>query len=151
MSILSKIFSGQASDLVKNTGDVIDNLTTSDEEKMKAKNKLSGVVFDAMDKLQQSQRDVLMQETKGNWLQRSWRPIVMLCFAFIVMYAYFIEPAFIGGPGIADSLNDNFWQLLKLGIGGYVVGRSTEKIAGTVTNRADLPFLRKKDRDKHYG
>lgn len=154
MSILSNIFSKGANNLIKNSGDVIDNLATSDDEKMKAKNQLSEVVFDAIGEMQQAQRDVLTTEAKGNWLQRSWRPILMLAFGFIVVYAYFFEPAFLlseGETGIAESLNPNFWGLLKLGVGGYIIGRSTEKVASTVTSRVDMPFLRKKDRSKYYG
>ncbi len=154
MSFLSKLFSKGANDLIKSGGNVIDQIATSDEEKMKAKNELSKHVFDALGKIQEGQREVLLSETRGNWLQRSWRPILMLAFGFIVIYAYFIEPAFFLGAdetGIAESLNDNFWGLLKLGIGGYIIGRSTEKVAGTVTNRIDMPFLRKKDRKNIYG
>jgi len=154
MSFLSKLFSKGANDLIKSGGNVIDKIATSDEEKMKAKNELSKHVFDALGKIQEGQREVLLSETRGNWLQRSWRPILMLAFGFIVIYAYFIEPAFFLGAdetGVAESLNDNFWGLLKLGIGGYIIGRSTEKVAGTVTNRIDMPFLRKKDRKNIYG
>jgi len=96
----------------------------------------------------------LVTEARGNWLQRSWRPILMLAFGFIVVYAYFFEPAFLlneGEHGIANTLNPNFWGLLKLGVGGYIIGRSTEKVASTVTSRVDIPFLRKKDRNKYYG
>lgn len=154
MSFLSKLFSKGANDLIKNGGQVIDKIATSDEEKMQAKNQLSELVFDAMGKLQESQREVLVTEARGNWLQRSWRPILMLAFGFIVVYAYFIEPAFIlsdGENGIAQTLNPNFWGLLKLGVGGYIIGRSTEKVASAVTSRVDMPFLRKKDRNKYYG
>jgi hypothetical protein len=154
MSFLSGIFSKGASDLVKNGGNIIDKLSTTDEEKLKAKNELSGLVFNALGKMQEAQRDVLVTETRGNWLQRSWRPVLMLSFGFIVMYAYFFEPAFLlsdGEAGVADTLNENFWGLLKLGVGGYIIGRSTEKVATTVTSKIDAPFLRRKDRRKYYG
>jgi hypothetical protein len=154
MSFLSRIFSKEASDLVKNGGRIIDNLSTTDEEKLKAKNELSGLVFEALNKMQEAQRDVLVTEAKGNWLQRSWRPILMLAFGFIVVYAYFFEPAFLlsdGELGVSETLNPKFWELLKLGVGGYIIGRSTEKVASTVTSRIDVPFLKRKDRRKYYG
>lgn len=59
-------------------------------------------------------------------LQRSWRPLVMLVFAFIVLYSKVIAPLF--NLPIAP-LEPQFWTLLELGLGGYVIGRSLEKIA----------------------
>lgn len=52
---------------------------------------------------------------------------------------------------MAEQLKPEFWELLKLGLGGYVIGRSAEKIANSVTKNVDLPFLRKKDRKDVYG
>ena len=40
MSILSKIFSGGAKDLVEGVGGVLDNLTTTKAEKLEAKRKM---------------------------------------------------------------------------------------------------------------
>ena len=154
MSILSKIFSKGANDLLTSGGKIIDNIATSEEEKLKAKNELSATVFEALSNLQNAQRDVIVTEAKGNWLQRSWRPILMLAFGFIVVYAYFFEPAFLLGKedeGVSEILDPKFWELLKLGVGGYIIGRSTEKVASTVTNKIDMPFFRKKDRKDIYG
>ncbi len=54
----------------------------------------------------------------------------MLAFGFIVIYVKFIAPLF-SLP--IPPLENEFWDLLQLGIGGYVVGRSAEKIAGNIT------------------
>ena len=76
------------------------------------------------------QTEIIVAEAKGNWLQRSWRPILMLAFGFIVIYVKFVAPLFnLQSP----ELENEFWNLLQLGIGGYVIGRSAEKIAGNIT------------------
>ena len=80
--------------------------------------------------LQKLQTEIVLAEANGNWLQRSWRPILMLAFGFIVIYVKFVAPLF--GLRI-PPLENEFWNLLQLGIGGYVVGRSAEKIAGNIT------------------
>jgi hypothetical protein len=49
----------------------------------------------------------------------------MLSFGFIIIYVKFIAPLF---SLTIPPLEVEFWSLLKLGIGGYVVGRSGEKI-----------------------
>jgi len=67
-----------------------------------------------------AQLSVLVSEMSGNWLQRSWRPITMLTFLLLVVCDSFGLLAF--------RLADEAWTLLQLGLGGYVVGRSGEKI-----------------------
>ena len=76
------------------------------------------------------QTEIIVTEAKGNWLQRSWRPILMLAFGFIVIYIKFIAPLF---NLTTPELENEFWNLLQLGIGGYVIGRSAEKISKNVT------------------
>lgn len=147
MTILSKIFSSGAKELTDSVGGILDNVLTNDEEKSSAKQKLTSVIMDAFDKIQTLQAAIISKEATGNWLQRSWRPLVMLSFAFVVVYAFFIQPAFFPNSiSVRDELPEEFWGLLKIGLGGYVVGRSVEKVANTVTRNIDLPFLRKKDR-----
>ena len=71
---------------------------------------------------------VLTEEARGTWLQRSWRPLVMLTFALIVLAGTFTSL-----PMLADT--SRFWDLLEIGLGGYVVGRSGEKIVQAFTGK----------------
>lgn len=127
---MKKILSWFSGGLVSEIGKVIDNLFTSDEERLNAKNEVFKVLQEQKLKLQELQTEIILAEAKGNWLQRSWRPILMLAFGFIVIYVKFVAPLF-GLP--IPELENEFWNLLQLGIGGYVIGRSAEKIAGNIT------------------
>tara|TARA_R110000765_G_scaffold20339_2_gene52858 strand:- start:12 stop:404 length:393 start_codon:yes stop_codon:yes gene_type:complete len=127
---MKKILSWFSGGLVTEVGKVIDNLFTSDEERLNAKNEVFKVLQEQKLKLQQLQTEIILAEANGNWLQRSWRPILMLSFGFIVIYVKFIAPLF-SLP--IPPLEDEFWDLLQLGIGGYVVGRSVEKVAKNIT------------------
>jgi len=151
MSIITKIISKGTKDILDSGGKIIDTLTTNDDKKLKAKNELTSTVMDALGNIQDAQKEAILSETQGNRLQRSWRPIVMLTFAFIVVYAYFLQPAFFPKAiDMTEALPDMFWELLKIGLGGYVIGRSVEKIARDVTKNADITILRKKDRKDNY-
>jgi len=78
----------------------------------------------------QTQGKIIEAEAKGDsWLQRSWRPITMLVFVFIIANNYIIYPyiSHFGGKAISLSIPPDMWSLLKIGLGGYVVGRSIEK------------------------
>ena len=127
---MKKILDFLSGNVVKEIGGIIDNLFTNDEERINAKNKIIQVLKEKELELQKMQTDIIIAEAKGNWLQRSWRPILMLAFGFIVIYVKFIAPLF-SLP--IPPLEDEFWNLLQLGIGGYVVGRSVEKVAKNIT------------------
>jgi len=126
---MKKVFECITGDIIKSVGKVIDNLFTSDEERIEAKNKVYQILKEKELELRKMQTEVIVTEAQGNWLQRSWRPILMLGFGFIVMYNKFFAPAF-GLPNA--ELEGEFWNLLQLGVGGYVIGRSAEKIAKDV-------------------
>ncbi len=72
-------------------------------------------------RLMEAQSSIIRSESGGqSWLQRSWRPIVMLSFLLLVICDSFGLLAF--------RLADQAWTLLQIGLGGYVIGRSAEKI-----------------------
>ena len=127
---MKKIFDWFGGSVIKDLLGGLDKLFTSKEEKIKAESIIKQILIEKQLELQQMQTDVIIAEAKGNWLQRSWRPILMLSFGFIVIYVKFIAPVF--GFTIPE-LEIEFWELLKIGIGGYVVGRSVEKVAKNVT------------------
>lgn len=143
MGLLDKIFTKGAKELTDSVGGVIDKFVTTDSEKLKAKKELSEIVLTKLNELSSFQKEVILSETQGNSLQRNWRPIVMLAFAAIVVYGKFIAPAF---DLPSAPLETEFWGLLELGIGGYVIGRTAEKITTKVTDNIDMSFLKKKDR-----
>lgn len=141
--VLKKIFSAGAKELTESVGNILDNLTTSGEEVQEAKTKITDKVNDTLYKVMDLQAEVMKTEMTGNWLQRSWRPLVMLAFAAVVVIGAFYPIPYI-------ETDHQFWNLLELGLGGYVVGRSVEKVADSVTKNIDLGSLRKKDRKDLY-
>ena len=127
---MKKILNWFTTGVIGEIGKVIDNLFTSEEERINAKNEVFKVLQEQQLELQKLQTEIIVTEANGNWLQRSWRPILMLAFGFIVIYVKFIAPLF-SLP--IPPLENEFWNLLQLGIGGYVVGRSVEKVACNIT------------------
>lgn len=58
-----------------------------------------------------------------SWLARSWRPLTMLTFtALIVLHWLGFTPENLPPEQVLSLL-----ELVKLGLGGYVIGRSLEK------------------------
>ena len=122
---MKKIIDWFGGSVIKDLLGGLDKLFTSKEEKIKAESIIKQILIEKQLELQKMQTEIILAEAKGNWLQRSWRPILMLSFGFIVIYVKFIAPMF-SLP--IPPLEDQFWSLLNLGIGGYVVGRSAEKV-----------------------
>ncbi len=127
---MKKILNWFTTGVISEIGKVIDSLFKSEEERIKAKNEVFKVLQEQQMELQKLQTEIIVSEAKGNWLQRSWRPILMLAFGFIVIYVKFLAPLF---DFKIPELENEFWNLLQLGIGGYVVGRSAEKISKNIT------------------
>ena len=113
----------------KPAADLVDKLHTSDDERLRAKGHLLDVqaaamqrVFDYETEMIKGQQAIVSSEAKSEHLiVAAWRPITMLTFLVLAV-----------GDSLgllATPLRDEAWMLLQLGIGGYVVGRSGEKIA----------------------
>ena len=124
----------------------LDELFTSKEERLQAENVIKNILVQKELELIKMQSSIIITEATGNWLQRSWRPILMLSFGFIVMYVKFIGPVF---QLHVPPLEDEFWNLLQLGIGGYVIGRTGEKMMESFANpNAKLRRERRMSRKK---
>ena len=81
-------------------------------------------------KLLEAQSSIVLAEVKGQWLQRNWRPMLMLIFMAIIANNYILFPylSLFTEKAVMLELPDFMWQTIKIGIGGYVGGRSVEKV-----------------------
>lgn len=129
---------GPIGSLVKEVGGVIDSLSTSKEEKLDAQRKLVELqrafqtkVMEVDVQFAAQQAEVIRAEVQGeSYLARNWRPILMLTFTYIIAHNFVIAPIFsLGSLAVPDQM----WELLKIGMGGYIFGRSAEKIIPGVT------------------
>ena len=79
----------------------------------------------------QEQSKIIQAEAKSDsYLAKNWRPITMLVFVFIIANNYIFFPyiSLFGGSATALPIPPDMWQLLKLGLSGYIIGRSAEKV-----------------------
>jgi len=75
--------------------------------------------------------DIIKAEaTSGGFLTRSWRPIVMLVFTALIVARWFGWSA----PGLSEAEALELWAIIKIGLGGYVIGRSAEKVAPSIAD-----------------
>lgn len=127
MNILSLI-----KDIFKPAVELVDELHTSEEEKLAQKAATLDTYVRALEQglayeqenLKARARIVEAEAKSEHWLTSTWRPITMLTFVALVV---------LDQTGLlAFRLADEAWLLLQIGLGGYVVGRSAEKIGPSI-------------------
>lgn len=131
---------GLIKDIFKPAVDLVDELHTSEEEKLIQKAKTLDTYVRAIELGLQYESEnlkaraaIVEAEAKsGHLLTAIWRPITMLTFLALVVLDSFAL--------LASPLADEAWTLLQIGLGGYVIGRSAEKVGPGIINS-----LKKKD------
>lgn len=67
---------------------------------------------------------VKAEASSEHWLAANWRPILMLTFGALIVARWFGWAA----PNLSEAEYLKLWSIVELGIGGYVIGRSAEKV-----------------------
>ena len=128
MSILGKIFSSGTGELIKNVGDVVDNLTTTDEERLEANQKLKDMIMGYEAQMQKEVTERWKFDMQSDsWLSKNIRPMVLI---FLVVSTIIL--IFIDGGVISFIVEPSWINLLQITlltvIGAYFGGRSYEKV-----------------------
>lgn len=147
-NFIQKILGTGAKETIDAIGNAIDRIDKSDEKlalQLKYKqllHEMEGKYLDYENKLLDSQKEIISSEAKGeSWLQRNWRPLLMLVCITIICNNYLLVPYFKIPSAVLD---DRIWNLIELGTGGYIVGRSVEKITDKI---APVLYNVKKQKD----
>ena len=128
MSILGKIFSGGAAELVKGVGGVIDNLHTSEEEKLEAENKIKDMIMGYEAEMQKQVTERWSMDMKSDsWLSKNIRPLVLIFLVVSTVLLVFIDAGVIAFE-VKASWVDLLQLVLITVIGAYFGGRSLEKV-----------------------
>lgn len=109
--------------------DIIDKIVPDKGQAAEIKSALSTQLLSNNSEISKAASEVIVAEAKGeSWLQRNWRPMAMLWFLFLIG-AYWFGFAAVG---MATSTVDQMFTLVQIGLGGYVGGRSLEKVANAI-------------------
>jgi hypothetical protein len=109
---------------------LIDKVTTTDEERLQLRNELAKIEAGVTDKMLEVAKLQLEAEIKvktaelnsGNWLVQSWRPATSIVLVGLVIYH-----SYSGKP-----MPPEMSSLVELFLGVYSGGRTLEKIASSV-------------------
>ena len=127
MNVLSKIFSTGATELVKGVGGVLDNLTTSKEEKLEVERKVKELVANYEIEMEKNITSRWEADLKSDsWLSKNVRPLTLVFLIVCTMLLIFIDAGAINF-NVKDSYVDLLQLVLITVIGAYFGGRSLEK------------------------
>ena len=127
MSILSNLFTGGASDLVKSVGGVIDDLHTSKEEKLAAQQKVKELIANYEIEMEKNITDRWKADMNSDsWLSKNVRPLVLIFLVVCTVLMIFIDAGTIHFT-VEQKWTDLLQLVLITVIGAYFGGRSFEK------------------------
>jgi hypothetical protein len=113
-------------------GQVTKNLFPDPADELKRielENQLQLAMMQQSAALDQAAASIISDEAKGeSWLQRSWRPLTMMTFVGLVVAKWLGFTA----PGVSEAIELELMTLIQIGLGGYVGGRTVEKVAPVI-------------------
>lgn len=116
---------------------LLDKILPDTDARAAAKEKLGEMVMNGEIQQMITAADIVKNESASqHWLTATWRPALMWVAVLIIANQYLVRP-FMWAFGVhwPDlELDDHIWSLLNIGLGGYIVGRSAEKVADTFKN-----------------
>ena len=119
-------------------GDALRRLFPDAEARQRAEAEINAALIARAGDLEQAAAAIVKAEAQSeHWLAASWRPILMLTFGALIVARWLGWSA----PGISEPEVLKLWSIVELGLGGYVIGRTAEKIvpqvAATLAPRRD--------------
>ena len=127
MSILTSIFSGGATELVKGVGGVIDDLHTSEEEKLEAAQKIKELISNYEVEMEKTITDRWKSDmASDSWMSKNVRPMVLIFLVVSTVLMIFIDAGVLSF-NVEAKWTDLLQLVLITVIGAYFGGRSLEK------------------------
>jgi len=128
MGVLDKIFGGGAGKLVESVGGVLDNLTTTKDEKLEAKRKIKELVANHQIEVEKNVTARWQSDMNSDsWMSKNVRPLVLIFLIVCTMLLVFIDSGSIKFE-VEEKWTDLLQLVLITVIGAYFGGRSVEKL-----------------------
>ena len=105
-------------------GNIVDKVVPDKSQAARLKNKITTeLIVSQREELQHAMNVIVAEASGESWLQRNWRPLVMLFFTCLVG-AHWLGMT-------SETLSEDqvlaLLEIVKIGLGGYIIGRSAEK------------------------
>jgi hypothetical protein len=110
-------------------GQIVGNLFPDPTEKAKAEAEVFRQLLAHQSEIESAAAKIINTEAaSSHWLAANWRPLTMLVFVGVIVARWFGWAA----PNLSETEYIKLWSIVEFGLGGYVVGRSVEKIVPSI-------------------
>lgn len=110
-------------------GQIVGSLFPDPTEKAKAEAESMRQLLAHQSEIESAAAKIIQTEAAStHWLAANWRPLTMLVFVGLIVARWFGWAA----PGLQEAEYLKLWSIVEFGLGGYVVGRSVEKVAPSI-------------------
>lgn len=135
------MFGALAAPIIDVIGKVLDKLIPDADTREKVKAEITTQILANDKAITEAARDVVVAEAQGeSWMQRNWRPSLMFVIMGLLIWNGVFLPIGSATFGVDlvklqawDAIPAAMWNLLQIGVGGYLVGRSAEKVVDNYT------------------
>lgn len=112
-------------------GQIVSSLFPDPKEKAKAEAETIRQLLAHQADIESAAAKIINTEAAStHWLAANWRPLTMIVFVGLIVARWFG----LAAPGLAEAEYIKLWSIVEFGLGGYVVGRSVEKIAPSIAS-----------------
>ena len=112
-------------------GKVVANLFPDPAERAKAEAEALRQLLEHQGEIEQAAAKIIQTEAAStHWLAANWRPLTMITFTALIVARWMGWVA----PNLSEAEYLKLWSIIEFGLGGYVVGRSVEKIAPSIAS-----------------
>jgi len=112
-------------------GQIVGSLFPDPTEKAKAEAEAMRQLLAHQSEIESAAAKIIQTEAAStHWLAANWRPLVMLVFCGLIVARWFGWAA----PNLSEAEYLKLWSIVEFGLGGYVIGRSVEKVAPSIAS-----------------
>lgn len=118
--------------------EIIDKTVPDRDQALRLKHELQLAALASEAELSRAAGEIVRTEAASEHpLTAQWRPILMLSITAILVNNYLLAPyaQALFGVSVTLDLPGPLWTLLTVGVGGYIAGRSAEKVARNLPQR----------------
>lgn len=123
-----KFVKGIAESALSPITDIIGEAVTDKDERNKLVQQIKMAIINAAQSEMEAKKDIIVAEAQSeSWLTQSWRPITMIVFLVLLLTYWFgLTAEYVVA---SEDVVQEVFQLLKIGIGGYIGSRGAEKVS----------------------
>lgn len=112
-------------------GQIVGNLFPDPAERANAEAETMRQLIAHQGSIESAAAQVIQTEAAStHWLAANWRPLTMITFTVLIVARWMGWVA----PNLSEAEYLKLWSIIEFGLGGYVVGRSVEKIAPSIAS-----------------